>query len=229
LAQKLNHPYTTATAAAFAAWFHLFNRNPQAVEESASAAIAISTDHDFEFYRSWGLIMRGWAMAARAQVSEGIAQMRAGLEAYRRTGGGSIRPSFLSLLAEAYGKLGQAEQGLSILAEAQALADESQERLWQAELYRLKGELILKLPGRPDLQPDDNDEAEGCFRQALAVAEAQKAKSLELRAVMSLCRLWRRQSKRPEARRMLAETLASFTEGFDTPDLLEAKGLLEQL
>lgn len=229
LAQKLNHPYTSATAAAFAAWFHLFNRNPQAVEESASAAIAISTDHDFVFYRAWGLIMRGWALAERAQVSEGIAQMRAGLDAYRLTGGESIRPSFLSLLAESHGKFGQAEHGLSVLAEAQALADESEERWWQAELYRLKGELILKRSGIQTLPSGDQDQAEGCFHQALDVAKAQKAKSLELRAAMSLGRLWMQQSRRSETRRLIQEILSGFTEGFDTPDLLEAKGLLEQL
>jgi len=228
-AKKLNHPYTSATAAAFAAWFHLFNRNPQAVDESASAAIRISTDHDFVFYRAWGLIMRGWALAERGQVSEGIAQMRTGLDAYRLTGGEVNRPSFLSLLAEAHGKFGQAEHGLSVLAEAQAQADESEERWWQAELYRLKGELILKRSGIQTLPCNDQDQAEGCFRQALDVAKAQKAKSLELRAVISLCRLWLRQSKRHQARHMLAETFASFTEGFDTPDLQEAKVLLEQL
>jgi TOMM system kinase/cyclase fusion protein len=229
LAQKLDHPYTSATAAAFAAWFHQFCRNPQGVEESASAAITISSEHDFVFYRAMGLIMRGWALTERSQVLEGIAQMRMGLDAYRITGGEVLRPSFLSLLADAYGKAGQAEQALSVLAEAQAVADESEERWWQAELYRLKGELILKRGGVQSSRHDDQDEAEGCFRQALAVARAQKAKSLELRAAMSLAGLWVQQSRRSEARYVMQEIFAGFTEGFDTPDLLEAKELLQQL
>jgi predicted ATPase len=137
-----------------------------------------------------------------------------------------LRPSFLSLLADAYGKAGQAEQALSVLAEAQALADECEERWWQPELYRLKGELILKRGGVQSPRHDDQDEAEGCFRQALAIAKAQKAKSLELRAAMSLCRLWAQQSRRSEARPVLQEIFGRFTEGFDTPDLQEAKTLL---
>ena len=228
LAHRLNHPYTSATAAAFAAWFHQFYRNPKAVEESASAAIRISSEHDFVFYRAMGLIMRGWALTEGAQVSEGLFQMRTGLDAYRDTGGRVLRPSFLSLLADAYGKAGQTEDALGVLAEAQALADECEERWWQAELYRLKGELMLKSRGAPSAQHDD-DEPERCFRQALAIARAQKAKSLELRAAMSLSRLQARQFKRSEARETLQGIFASFTEGFDTPDLREAKTLLGQL
>jgi predicted ATPase len=229
LAQKLNHPYTSATVAAFAAWFYQFCRNPQAAEESASVAVAISTQHDFVFYRAMGLIMQGWALTERAQVLEGIAQMRIGLDAYRITGGEVLRPSFLSLLADAYGKAGQAEQALGVLAEAQALADEGEERWWQAELYRLKGELILKRSGFESSRHEEQDEAEGCFRQALAVAKAQKAKSLELRAAMSLGRLWVQQSRRSEARNVLHEIFARFTEGFDTPDLQEAKLMMEEI
>src|SRR6185437_389017 len=154
---------------------------------------------------------------------------RRGLEAYRLTGAEVLRPGYLSLLAEACGNAGRAEEGLSVLAEAQLLADERQEHWWQAELHRLKGELILKRPCPTGSQATDQNEAEGYFRQALAVAKAQKAKSLELRAAMSLSRLWLRQSKGSEGRRVLEEIFTFFSEGFHTPDLLEAKALLEQL
>jgi predicted ATPase len=229
LAQKLNHPYTSATADAFAAWLHHFRRNGDAVEELASAAVTISTEHDFAFYRTMGLVIRGWALTQRARLSDGIAEMRTGVDAYRVTGAEINRPAFLSLLAEACGNAGKAEEGLSLLAEAQDLADGRQERWWQAELHRLKGELILKRSGAHNSRPTDENEAEECFRQALAVAKAQKARSLELRAAMSLSRLWRTQSKHSEARQVLEEAFAFFTEGFDTPDLLEAKEQLKQL
>ncbi len=229
LAEKLSHPYTSATADAFAAWLHQFCRNGQTVEELASAALTISTEHDFAFYRAMGIIMRGWALTQRAKVSDGIAEMHTGLDAYRVTGAEVLRPAYLSLLAEACGNAGRADEGLSVLAEAQALADERHEHWWQAELHRLRGELVLKRPGAMGSETTVENEAEGYFRQALAVAKAQKAKSLELRAAMSLFRLWLRQSRRAEARDVLEESFAFFTEGFDTPDLLEAKALLNQL
>jgi predicted ATPase len=116
-----------------------------------------------------------------------------------------------------------------VLAEAQALADESNERWWQAELFRLKGELILKRSSAQNLVSGDGDEAEGCFRQARDFARAQKARSLELRAAMSMGRLLIQQSRRSEARQILKEVLTRFTEGFDTPDLLDAKLMMEEL
>jgi len=229
LARKSNHPYTLATADAFSAWLHQFRRTGQPAEELAAAALEISSEHDFAFYRGMGIILRGWALTQRGQVAEGIAEMRSGLEAYRLTGAVVLRTGFLGLLAEACGNAGNAEEGLSMLAEAQELADQSQERWWQAELYRLKGELMLKRAGALSSGQGDTDEAERCFGQALDVAKAQKAKSLELRAAMSLSRLRLPQSKRAEARRVLEESYGFFTEGFDTPDLLDAKALLTQL
>jgi class 3 adenylate cyclase/predicted ATPase len=228
LALKFKHPYTSASVDAFVAWLHQFRRNSQIVEELASAALTISTEHDFPFYRAMGIIMRGWARAQRAQKSDGIEQMRAGLEAYHLTGAAVLRPGYLSLLAEGYGNTGRAKEGLGVLAEAQQLADRCQEHWWDAELHRLRGELTLK---QADTQggPQNESEAEQCFRQALSVAQEQKAKSLELRAAMSLSRLWLRQSRRREAKQVLGDVFGFFTEGFDTPDLIEAKTLLERL
>ncbi len=159
----------------------------------------------------------------QGQWEEGIAQIQQGLVAQHATGAEIARPSFLALLAEAHAAAGQAEAGLGVLAEALALVDHTGERHWEAEVHGLKGELLLQqaVPDAP--------QAEACFQQALAVARRQQAKSWELRAAMSLSRLWQQQGKRAEARELLAPIYGWFTEGFDTADLQEAKALLEEL
>jgi predicted ATPase len=159
----------------------------------------------------------------QGQWEQGIAQTQQGLIAQHEAGAEIARPSFLALLAEAHAAAGQAGGGLGILAEALALVDHTGERYWEAEVYRLKGELLLRqaVPDAP--------QAEACFQQALAVAHRRQAKSWELRAALSLSRLWQQQGKRAEARELLAPIYGWFTEGFDTPDLQEAKALLEDL
>ncbi|MBI3303221.1 MAG: hypothetical protein HYZ72_14230, partial [Deltaproteobacteria bacterium] len=185
-----------------------------------------------------GTILQGKAMVEQGQGEPGIAQIRQGLSVYQATGAELIQPYFLALLAEAYGKAGQAEEGLSALAEALAKVDKTKERREEAELYRLKGELSLKSRQVEDKSKTSQDksgvqslesEAEECFRKAIEIARRQQAKSLELRAVMSLSRLWQSQGKKAEARRMLTEIYGWFTEGFDTADLQEARALLEAL
>jgi predicted ATPase len=172
---------------------------------------------------TYGKILRGWALTAQGEGTGGITQLRQGLVAYRGTGSELHRPYFLSLLAEAYGEAGQPEEGLTVLVEALALMDKTGECHWEAELHRRKGGLLLMQQGQRV------GEAEECFRQALDIAHRQQAKSLELRAAMSLSRLWQHQGKQEEAHRLLSEIYAWFTEGFDTADLKEAKLLLEQL
>src|SRR5262249_31386994 len=161
--------------------------------------------------------------ATQGQGEEGIAQLRQGLAAWQATGARGGGPYYLAMLAEAYGQGGQAEEGLRVLAEALALVNTGGERRHEAELYRLKGELLLAR------FVESHTEAETCFRQALAVARSQQARALELRASMSLSRLWQRQGKRAEAHQLLAEVYGWFSEGFDTVDLQEAKALLEAL
>jgi predicted ATPase len=134
-----------------------------------------------------------------------------------------IRPYWLALLAEAYAKVDQPEAGLTRLAEALVVVNETGERRWEAELHRLKGELLLACSAERDT------EAETCFRQALDIARRQQAKSWELRAAMNLAGLWQQQDKRAEAHALLAPVYNWFTEGFDTADLQEAKGLLDAL
>jgi predicted ATPase len=154
---------------------------------------------------------------------EGMAQVRQGTAAWRVTGAAVVVPYLCTVLADVSAHLGHPEDGVRALAEAYALVEQHEERWWEAEVHRLQGVLLLQQPGTPQA------EAEACFRQALDVARRQEAKSLELRAAMSLARLWQQQGKRAEAYELLAPIYGWFTEGFDTADLQEAKALLEEL
>jgi predicted ATPase len=222
-AQELTHPFSLVYALAMATVVHSFRREAQAVQERAEAVIAVSTEHGFPFWLAFGMILRGWVFTAQGRGAEGIAQIHQGLAAYRATGAEVDTPYFLSLLAEAYGKVGQPEEGLSVLVKALAIVDSTGGRHWEAELHRQKGELLLMQKGQKV------GEAEECFQKALDIARRQQAKSFELRAAMSLSRLWQQQGKQEEAHQLLAEIYGWFTEGFDTADLKEAKVLLEEL
>jgi predicted ATPase len=159
------------------------------VHERAEATITLSREQGFPFYEALGTIQRGWSLVAPGQHAEGIEQTRQGLAAYRATGSAVALPYSLALLAEAYATGGQVAEGLRVLAEAFAVVDAHGERDYQAELYRLQGELLLA-QGDPRHQ---GREAEQCFHQAIEIARRQQAKSLELRAAMSLARLWQQQ------------------------------------
>jgi len=185
--------------------------------------MALSREQGFPYWLGIGMIRRGWALAVQGQGAEGVQQIQQGIAAWQATGAEVNRPWWLALLAEACGKAGRAEEGLTAVAEALIAVHAKANRVCEAELYRLKGELQLLLA------TDKAAEAETCFRQALDVAHQQQAKSLELRAAMSLSRLWQRQEKRAEAHELLAPVYGWFTEGFDTADLQEAKALLEEL
>jgi predicted ATPase/class 3 adenylate cyclase len=223
LTKEFTHPFSLAFTLAMVAIVHQFRREAQVVEERAEAIKTLSTEQGFPYWLAFGTILQGWALAAQGEGVEGIAQIHQGLAAYRATGAELHRPYFLSLLAEAYEKVGQPEEGLSLLVEALAIVENTGERNWEAELHRRKGELFLILQGQKV------GEAEECFRQALDIARRQQAKSLELRAAMSLSRLWQQQGKQEEAHQLVAEIYGWFTEGFDTADLQEAKVLLEEL
>jgi predicted ATPase len=223
LARELSHPLSLAGALGWTALLHQFRREGQAAQEPADAVITLSIDQEFAVYLAWGTMLRGWALAAQGQREEGMVQMRQGLAAWRATEAEVFRPYYLALLAETYGAGGQPEEGLRLLVEALVVVNSRGERFWEAELYRHRGELTLACSA------EKQAEAETCFRQALDVARRQQAKSLELRASMSLSRLWQRQGKRDEARQLLTEVYGWFTEGFDTADLKEAKALLAEL
>jgi predicted ATPase len=239
LAQELSHPVSLASALVFAARLHQYRREVQLTQERAEAFVALSIERGFALWVVWGTLLQGWALVEQGEEEEGIAQIRQGLAAYQAMGAGLGRSDFLALLAEAYGKVGQAEEGLSVLTEALAVVDKTGEHFYEADLYRLRGELTLQrfqvlgsefhVTDSRSPMPDVQGEAEACFLKAIEIAQCQQAKSLELRAVMSLSRLWQSQGKKAEARQMLAEIYGWFTEGFDTKDLQEAQTLLAEL
>jgi predicted ATPase len=213
LAQELSRPYVLGMMLIRAACIHQYRREVQAVRERAETAMTLCGEHGFAQWLVMGTHMRGWALAMQGQAEEGIAQMCQSLATWRAMGLEVYRPYFLVLLAEAYGTADQSEAGLTVLAEALVHVDTTGQRVYEAELYRLKGTLLLARSG------DRHREAEVCFRQALDVARRQQAKSLELRAAISLSRLWQQQGKQAEARQLLTEIYGWFTEGFDTADL----------
>jgi predicted ATPase len=223
LAHELSHPFSLAFARRWAAHVYQLCRDVPAVYEQAEAAVALSTEQQFPQWVAQGMSLRGWALAMQGQGEEGIAQVRQGITALRATGAVLHVAYFSTLLAEVCDHLGHTEDGLQALAEAHSLVEQHEERYWEAEVCRLRGVLLLRQTGTPQAG------AEACFRQALDIARRQQAKSLELRAGMSLSRLWEQQSKRGEARELLAPLYGWFTEGFDMPDLQQAKALLQEL
>jgi predicted ATPase len=222
-AQRLLHPFTLAQALLFSAILHQLRHEVAMGQERAEAQLALCAEHGFAQYLAWGTVQRGWALAAQGQWAEGIAQIRQGFAAWRARGVGVQWLWFLALLAEACGRTGQVEEGLRALEEALEAMQTTEDHSYDAEVYRLKGELLLQQSA------EHQKEAEESLQQALAVARHQQAKSWELRAAMSLSRLWQQQGKRAEAYQLLAPIYDWFTEGFDTADLQEAKALLAEL
>jgi predicted ATPase/class 3 adenylate cyclase len=226
LAEEVTHPLSLAFALFFATILHFFRREGSLVQTRAEAVITLAAEHGFAHWWALGMMLQGWARAMQGQSAEGIAQLRQGLADWQATGARGAGPYYLAMLAEACGQSEQTEEGLRVLAEALALVNAGGERRHEAELYRLKGELLLNAACR--VQNAALTAAE-CFHQSLAIAHHQQAKSLELRAAMSLSRLWQQQGKQVAARQLLAPIYGWFTEGFDTADLQEARALLETL
>jgi predicted ATPase len=205
-AQELSDAYNQVRALVYAADVHHLRREWCTAQERAEASLALSTEKAFVHWVGPGTFWRGWALAAQGQGEEGVSQMRQGLAARRAAGNMVSRAEYLGLLAEAL-----------------VVTEKTGARYDEAELYRIKGELLLR-----QAIPDEA-QAAACFRQALAAARRQQAKSWELRAAVSWSRLWQRQGQRVDARALLAPIYGWFPEGFDTADLQEAKALLEEL
>jgi predicted ATPase len=188
--------------------------------------------HGFAFYTALGTMVQGATLTSQGHVQQGLACLQEGLATCHHRGVKILRPWGLAMLAEGYAQLGQPEAGLTALTEAQALIAITREELYAAEIARLQGELHLQGAGQvSDLEPDTSPTAaaERYFQQALAVARRQQARWWELRAAMSLARLWQQQGKGAEAYELLAPIYGWFTEGFDTADLQDAKRLLDKL
>jgi predicted ATPase len=222
LARELDHSISLAEILHFAGCkFSEMRRDAQALKGHAEELVRLANEKDMLGWLAAGTCFRGEALAMLGQVEEGMAQMREGMAAYQSRGARVNLSGFLYSLAEAQAKTGHPEEGLSTLTEALALVEKTDERYWEAELYRLRAELLL--------MQGDEAEAEASLQEAIEVARRQRAKSWELRATVSLCRLWQQQGKLEEARQRLTEIYDWFTEGFDTPDLQEARALLEEL
>jgi predicted ATPase/class 3 adenylate cyclase len=222
LARGLSHPSTMANVLFFAAWFHQHRGEWQTVEARVEEGLTLVTEQGFSRWLAQATFLQGWLLVERGQQEAGIAQMVEAL-ATERAGLGLPRWNalFAALLAEVYGKTGQTSEGLNVVNEELANARVTECCCYEAELHRIKGELLQSVA--------DEKQAKSCFQQAIEISRRQEAKSLELRAVMSLSRLWQQQGKKDDARKLLAGIYGWFTEGFDTADLKAAKALLDEL
>ena len=223
LAQALAHPYSLVVAQHFAAFLHCHRREVPAVRAQAEALLALATAQGFPLYAGYGHGWRGWARAMQGAGAAGLAEMQQGLTLVVAAGQELARPLWLVRLGEAAGHVGQVAEGRRLLAEALAAFAASGRGDLLAEAHRLQGEVWLRQ------RPPETAQADACFQQALAIARQQQARSWELRAALSLSRLWQQQGKWAEAHELLAPVYGWFTEGFDTADLQEAKALLEEL
>jgi tetratricopeptide (TPR) repeat protein len=224
MAQQLVHPHQLVWGQHMGATFYQFCRQGGAMRELADAVVRGAVEQSLQICLTAGVILQGWALVQGDQAEIGLAQMQQGITQYRAKGGVASLPWYLALLAEAYKYSGQSEAGLIALAEARTLVAQTGERVYEAEISRLTGELLLDAGSRLRAR-----EAEAYFQQALDIARRQQARSLELRAAMSLGRLWQSQGKRQAAWQLLTEVYTWFTEGFDTMDLQEAAAFLAAL
>jgi predicted ATPase len=222
-AQELSHALTTGFALSYAAALRCFAHEPKAAQDFGQAAIDFCTEQSLPVFSAYGAVVRGWAVVEQGHLEEGIAEMQRGLAQWRATGTEILVPFFLALLAQGYTRCSKFEDGVKSLDDAFDAVRRGGAKLWEPELHRLKGVLLLSQPAKNEI------EAEARFRKAMEVAKDQSAKSFELRAATSLARLWQGQGKISDARGLLVPAYEWFTEGFDTPDLIEAKELISAL
>ena len=224
LARQLSHPSTMSFALNWAVWFRVHRGEARAVEALVAESDTLVTEHGFARLLVQVAFLKGWLLVEQGHQEAGIAQMLNVLSGSQARGT-SVRWNGLcsALLAAAFMKSGQTVEGLNVVTDALSSAIQTDSRPYEAELHRIKGELLLAQA------PENDRQAEACFQNALKVARGQSAKTLELRAAMSMSRLWQKQGKRAEARELLGAIYGWFTEGFDTADLQAAKTLLEAL
>jgi predicted ATPase len=239
LAQIIVHPTSLALALGVAGQLYELRREAQSVQERADAVLHLAATHEMPYWTAFGTALRGWALSQQGEHECGLQLLQDGMVALRATGATILLPSFLPRLADAYSQCKRPQEGLAVLTEALENIERTCARWYESDVYRLKGELTLQSKaslGQVEYKSQTNQsaskveqEAEAYFLKAIAIAQHQQAKSFELRATVSLARLWQQQGKRAEAHHMLSEIYNWFTEGFDTKDLQEAKGLLEEL
>ncbi len=222
LTRELSHPHSLAEVLGLTAMLHQFRGEVQSVKQRAEEMIAISRQQKFPLWMGFGKILQGWALAEQGDGDQGVAQIRHSMSTAHGTGIQMFRPFCLGLLAQAYSQAGNFEAAIAASDEALGVVEQNGERWYQAELHRLQGEWLLR-------RGDADARAEECFSRALDVAGRQQARSLELRAAMSLGRLWLKQQKSQEASRLLKDLYGWFSEGLETTDLQAAKGLLDFL
>ncbi|MGH9944136.1 MAG: hypothetical protein ACRD9R_17465, partial [Pyrinomonadaceae bacterium] len=222
-ARQIAHPYSLGYALVHDMCCQQYLLRTEQAEARAEQAIALATEKGFPNWLLAGFAVRGWALALRGQHDEGVGLLRQTVDLWRSTGSELVVPYFLTLLAEAQGQAGQFSDALASLDDAFAVARKNDEHWYEAEMHRLRGELLLQARGT-----NGEAEAEGCFRQALETARQQSAKLLELRAALSLHRLAKQQGRgAEESRGLLAEVYGWFKEGFEMPDLARARAALE--
>ena len=222
LAQKIAHPFSLAMAHYFMAQVYQYRLEIDTVSHQAQVAIDMCEEHGFESFHAQATVLSGWATAARGESDLGIETIQKGLEAWQATGTGMRRPYFLALLGDALYRANILAEGIEIVTEAEALIKKTGETRWHAETLRLKGALLER-------NGSAASEVEGAYRRALHIAEQQEAKSLQIRAAISLCRFWSKAGRQKEAHDLLAPLFNWFSEGFETPDLVDAKTLLAEL
>lgn len=219
-ARRLRHALTLPNVLYRGTWIESIIRSAK-IQQYADEGLALSTEHGFPLFLGWAIASRGWGLVTLGQAREGLALLTQGLTAVRATGAVLSTPRLYTWLAEAHGILGQPVEGLNRLGEAAQIIETTGERHNEAELHRLRGNLLYAM--------GDRSAAEESYHQALAVAKRQSAKLWELLSATSLARLWRDQDKGTEARDLLAQVYGWFTEGLDTPVLMQAKALLDEL
>ena len=207
----------------YATYILELRREPEQMRSRAEARLALSTESGFFTGRALSEFYLGWADALAGDLDGGIARMRQHMQDLKAAGSADISDRCLTFIAHALGQLGRFDESLGLIDESLQFIERTGQRYYEAELHRMKGELLLARAS------SNAEQAEQSFRTAIEIARKQHAKSWELRATTSLARLLAKQRKRDKARPMLAEIYGWFTEGFDTPDLKDAKSLLDQI
>jgi predicted ATPase len=219
LARELGQPFSQAIAATYLALLQQLRGDPAVFRLQAEEALGLATEFKATYYRAWAAILVAYAETLSDPEPAGLARLRSSIESFKQTGARVRLPYYLALLADAHLRADEAEAGLEVVEEGLTRARETNERWWDAELHRLRAELLLRGGAVAA-------EAEAALRRALEIARGQQARSLELRAACALARLWAASGRGVEAKDLLAPVYSSFTEGLETPDLQAARALL---